>query len=213
VADLVVDLKEWLENSSNLLLFGQIWERVFASCFVTKYQLISTLKEKKKLNLIEFYEPIHQQSQACKLLNTYSVDLSEGLAREVTETTLNSIISHKKFYLNQKIQNAHYNAVVPAIPTHIAIQNKYTLQPPDGGVIKLQIPTNGALLWVYPGYQEDSPSAPKAYKTKKVIEAINGGKLAFLSGVGCIHPLTLDLLISLKKILLDQNILKEADYS
>lgn len=202
-AHLVVDLASWVAKMPSLLLLGQIWENLVASSLVVKCKLLMIQYgvEKVPFNLVN---PLERGSQAANLIDQYQLSLSRIEILE-KETTADSEVLRDTLYMNTKIQTAHWDAVVGATPHRLFLQDKFTLKAPFSAEIVRQLPQDRdrGLLWFFPGYDEDSVEAPRDFKSDPLKDAINTGRIAFLSGAGFINPLTLDVVILLKKALLD----------
>jgi hypothetical protein len=200
-AHLVVDLANWVAKIPSLLHLGQIWENLVASSLVVKCKLLMLQHEVEEVSF-KVVNPLEQGSQAANLIDRYQLRLSRIKIPE-EETTEDSEVFHDTLYMNTKIQTARWDAVVGAMPHRLFLQDKFTLKPPFSAEIEPQLPQDRDLLWIFPSYDEDGAEAPRDFKSGLVRDAIKNGRIAFLSGAGFINPLTLDVVILLKKALLD----------
>ena len=54
------------------------------------------------------------------------------------------------------------------------------------------------LLWFYIDFDEDQWCPPVEFKAERIVDALARDRLGFLSGSGCVSPLSLDIIKSLK---------------
>jgi len=199
--DLLVYSKKWWKMALNIHTIGTFWEKLITSSLAVKYYLHQLDSPGEYLPLTKIYK-LSNSAQAYPLLTLFSVNLSEGVIVPEKEVTVRDILS-KAIYHNSQ-QNAHHDIILSANPNNIAIQCKYSFYDPGGDAISSQLVGCKYLLWFYLGCDEDSSDAPKNYKTEMVISALKENQLGFLNGAGCASPLSIDLLILLKEIVLQR---------
>jgi len=195
--DLIIDLLELVQSSLSLSLLGWLWGRLVASSFVVKCKLLLIQENVKQIPFSDLNH-LEAVSQAMKLVKKYHLSLT-NIKTAVKETTEDTEISTKTLWMNTNIPTAHWDAIAGATPKPLLIQDQYTMKPPGSRDIQPQLSMVRDLLWIFPGCDEDASEPPREFKSPEVVKAIEDGRIAFLSGAGFINPLTLDIVILLKK--------------
>jgi len=148
--------------------------------------------------LDQIYE-LDPYAQAKSVLSKISINFSEGIKELSTEVDVTSRKLSPAIYFNSKLDSAHHDIILPALPFNVAVQCKNSLTDPDGSTIAQQLDCD-YLLWFYPGCHEDQTDPPMNYRTEAVIQAVKEKRIGFLSGAGCASILSIDLIRQLKII-------------
>jgi len=198
LSDLTINPQEWWSLALNNYNMGIKWEKLLCASLATQYQLISP-PPGQYIQLSKIYQMTTSQSnsQTKQLLDQIFVNFQSGVISPNTEQfgiddVLTAVIS------NRKCHNAHHDIILHARPRNVTVQCKNSLSAPEPSDIIKQLNTC-PLLWFFPGLQVDGVS-PKKYRVDEVVNAMNEGRLAFLSGAGCVSPMNMRLLQSFKQI-------------
>eukprot|EP00732_Lithocolla_globosa_P000230 Lithocolla_globosa_v1_NODE_58_length_7390_cov_243.140014.p1 type:complete len:611 gc:universal NODE_58_length_7390_cov_243.140014:3450-5282(+) len=183
-------------------LWGPIYERVLVHSLMAKY-CISCLKapESHTIPLSDLYS-LPKDSDFVATLKSYQVNWSQGLDTPNKQVFARSPLK-ERFVWNTNVPNARSDAVADGFPKNIVMQMKYTTNAPESADIleQQELSISNPLLWFYPWANDHTFQRKFTDKYVVLQEAITNGKLAFLSGTGCLNPSILKQLKLLKRLL------------
>lgn len=184
--------------SWGLLKLGVGFETLFASGLAVKYYLRSTSEGRKGyFRFPDIYDiPRSDSPTEYNIMNNYEVDFSQGISLPTQEVFADTTGLGLAVVHNKNIHNAHHDVILPARTSlgmvNIAVQAKASFDLSGEKTIMNQLLVSRKtvdpvqqLFWLYLGEN----------RREKSFDSI-----AFLNGRGCCNGLTLDFLISFKKL-------------
>eukprot|EP01124_Arcella_intermedia_P023270 TRINITY_DN3654_c0_g2_i3.p1 TRINITY_DN3654_c0_g2~~TRINITY_DN3654_c0_g2_i3.p1 ORF type:complete len:627 (+),score=103.37 TRINITY_DN3654_c0_g2_i3:227-2107(+) len=198
--NLFISSGKWWNVAYDIYSLGSIWEKLFATSLVVKYYLARINRQIDDIDFLDIYY-LTESAQAYKTMLKTKVNFLKGLETPSSEASVKQKLD-KAVYINSNIHNARHDIVFYAKPANIMVQCKNSVYDPNGSTISLQLEKNHILLWVYPGFKEDKPDPPKRFEVQSVKDSLKARQLAFLSGAGSISLITVDLIIQLKKVVM-----------